>query len=85
MESLLPPIGAELSVKTLRDQPLAAQRRILRNWLRGHEVTDLRFEMIERVRALLEPNHAVAKTNLPGSRHVRRRAGKIFVEPPIHD
>jgi hypothetical protein len=38
------------------------------------------YDLIERVRALLDPANRVAKTNLPGNRHVRRRAGKIFIE-----
>jgi len=32
------------------------------------------------VRELLEPEARAAKTNLPGARHVRRRAKKLFVE-----
>jgi hypothetical protein len=35
---------------------------------------------VERVRALLDLANRVAKTNLPGRRFVRRRAGKLFVE-----
>jgi hypothetical protein len=40
----------------------------------------LDFETIERVRVLLDPNAVIAKTNLPRDRHVRRRAGKFFIE-----
>jgi hypothetical protein len=36
--------------------------------------------LVERVRALVEVTNRIAKTNLPGNRHVRRRAGKIFIE-----
>jgi len=70
----------ELSVKNLRAQPAALQRRTIQRWLQSREVADLDFETIERVRALLDPKPKAAKTNLPRDRHVRRRAGKIFVQ-----
>lgn len=72
--------AAELDVTALRSQPRALQRRIIQRWLRARGVEDLDFETIERVRALLEPETKIAKTNLPGDLHARRRAGKIFVE-----
>lgn len=69
-----------LSVKKLRAEPRALQRRTIQQWLQSREVPDLDFETIERVRALLDPKPKSAKTNLPRDRHARRRAGKIFVE-----
>jgi tRNA(Ile)-lysidine synthase len=72
--------GAELSVKELRTQPRALQRRTIHRWLQSRGIADLDFETIERVRALVEPEAPQAKTNLPRDRHVRRRAGKLFVE-----
>lgn len=69
-----------LDVVKLRAQPTALQRRTIRQWLQGRGVGDLDFESIERVRALLDPANSAAKTNLPGDRHVRRRAKKIFIE-----
>jgi len=69
-----------LDVVKLRAQPTALQRRTIRQWLQGRGVGDLDFELIERVRALLDPANSAAKTNLPGDRHVRRRAKKIFIE-----
>lgn len=72
-----------LTPKTLgeaRGQPLALQRRVVRRWLLENEVADVGFELIERVRALLDPASGVAKVNLPGDRHARRRAGKFFLE-----
>ena len=69
-----------LSVKNLRAQPPALQRRTLQRWLQSREVPDLDFETIERVRALVDPDATSAKTNLPRDRHARRRAGKIFLE-----
>jgi tRNA(Ile)-lysidine synthase len=70
----------QLMVKKLRAQPRALQRRIIQQWLQSLDVPDLDFEAIERVRALLEPETKTAKTNLPRDLHVRRRAGKIFIE-----
>jgi tRNA(Ile)-lysidine synthase len=70
----------DLMVRKLRAQPRALQRRIIQQWLQSRDVPDLDFETIERVRALLEPNATVAKTNLPRDLHARRRAGKIFIE-----
>jgi tRNA(Ile)-lysidine synthase len=74
------PIKSELSVKDLRKQPRALQRRTIHLWLQARGIVNLDFETIERVRALVQPAARVAKTNLPHGRHVRRRAGKIFVE-----
>lgn len=74
------PEGSDLSVKTLRGQPRALQRRTIQQWLQSRGVADLDFETIERVRALLDPKPNSAKTNLPRNRHARRRAGKIFIE-----
>jgi tRNA(Ile)-lysidine synthase len=70
----------ELPVKELRAQPRALQRRTIQLWLKSRGISDLDFETIERVRALLEPDASHAKTNLPRDRHVRRRSGKLFVE-----
>ena len=70
----------QLTVKKLQSQPRALQRRTIQQWLQLRGVADLDFETIERVRALLDPKTGVAKTNLPRDRHVRRRAGKIFLE-----
>lgn len=68
----------ELSVKELRAVPVAIQRRVLLAWLRGGGVAEIGFEEVERVRALLAGR--VAKVNLPGGLHARRRAGRVFVE-----
>jgi tRNA(Ile)-lysidine synthase len=71
---------AALAVKPLRAMPIAVQRRMLHEWLRARDVPDLSFDLIERVRALLDLSNRAAKTNLPQDRHVRRRAGQIFIE-----
>lgn len=72
--------SSELAVKDLRKQPRALQRRIVHVWLQARGITNLDFETIERVRALVEPDAATAKTNLPHNRHARRRSGKLFIE-----
>jgi len=60
--------------------PVALQRRALLGWLRKRGIADVGFELIESVRALLDPAQRVAKINLPGNRHARRRAGELFIE-----
>jgi len=73
-------MGVDLSVKELRKLPLAFQRRQILKWLRAQNVFEIGFEVIERVRSLLDPATRIAKVNLAQDRHLRRRAGKIFVE-----
>ena len=69
----------ELAVNQMRALPLAIQRRTLHEWLRASKIPNLSFDLIERVRALLDSDRT-AKTNLPQDRHVRRRAKKLFIE-----
>ena len=71
---------ADLSVAKLRTLPVALQRRALLKWLRTQNVADVGFDTIERVRSLVDGDARIAKVNLPGDRHARRRAGKIFIE-----
>ncbi len=68
----------ELSVRELRPLPVAIQRRVLLAWLRARGVGEIGFGEVERVRSLLAGR--VAKVNLPGKKHARRRAGKLFIE-----
>ena len=70
----------QLDVAYLRGQSRALQRRTIQKWLQSRGVVELDFDLIERVRDLLDPEARTAKTNLPRDRHVRRRAKKIFVE-----
>jgi tRNA(Ile)-lysidine synthase len=71
---------AALSVAKLRDLPIALQRREILKWLRTCKITNVGFDVVESVRSLLNHDAPVAKVNLPQDRHVRRRAGKIFIE-----
>lgn len=77
---MLPPISTRLGVKQLRSVLIALQRRALLQWLRFHSVPDISFDNVERVRSLLNQTASPAKVNLPGGRHVRRRAGELFIE-----
>jgi tRNA(Ile)-lysidine synthase len=70
----------ELSVRKLGELPVALQRRQILKWLRAQNIANVGFDVIERVRSLLGHESHIAKINLPQHRHVRRRAGKIFVE-----
>lgn len=71
---------AELSAAKLRVLPTALQRRVILKWLRAQNISEVSFDVVERVRTLLDPSARVAKLNLAQDRHVRRRAGKIFIE-----
>lgn len=73
-------LPAELDVPELRAQPLALQRRLLHAWLKSQELPNIGFAEVEAVRALLDGR--TAKTNLPGGWHARRRARKLFLQPP---
>ena len=70
----------ELSVAKLRALPVALQRRVIFKWLRARNISEVGFDVIERIRSVLEPAARVAKVNLAQDRHVRRRAGRIFIE-----
>jgi tRNA(Ile)-lysidine synthase len=69
-----------LRVRDFRGLSIALQRRAILKWLRAQNVSQIGFEVIERVRSLLDPGSRTAKTNLSQNRHVRRRAGKLFLE-----
>jgi tRNA(Ile)-lysidine synthase len=70
----------ELSLAKLGALPVAFQRRAIFKWLRAQNVSEVSFDVVERVRSLLEPSARAAKINLAHDRHARRRAGRIFIE-----
>ena len=75
------PPPAELPVSALVHRPIPLVRRILRRWLKARGAVGVGYEEVERVRSLLDvAAGGPAKVNLPGARHARRRAGKLFVE-----
>jgi tRNA(Ile)-lysidine synthase len=71
---------AQFSVARLRALPVALQRRAILKWLRAQKISEISFDVIERVRSLADHDDATAKVNLSRNRHARRRAGRIFVE-----
>jgi tRNA(Ile)-lysidine synthase len=73
-------LDGELAITKLRDLPIALQRREILKWLRARKITNIGFDVVESVRCLVERDARVAKINLSEDRHVRRRAGKIFIE-----
>jgi tRNA(Ile)-lysidine synthase len=73
-------VDAQFSVAQLRALPIALQRRAILKWLRAENIAEVSFDVIERVRSLLDPAAPVAKINLSHDQHARRRAGRIFVE-----
>lgn len=82
MESSVPETGRELSCADLREMPLALQRRTVLRWLNQQGVDEAGFEETRLVLSLLNDGSGPAKINLPGNRHARRRAGRIFLERP---
>ncbi|MBV9009417.1 MAG: tRNA lysidine(34) synthetase TilS [Verrucomicrobia bacterium] len=83
LESMLAPNGlysTQLELQWLRALPVALQRRAIMRWLRTQNIPNLSFDVVEQIRALASPDAQVAKVNLPGNRHARRRARKIFLD-----
>ena len=70
----------QLRLRPLRAMPLPVQRRLLHQWLNAGEIPNVSFDLVERIRALLDLSNRVAKTNLPGGVHARRQSGKLFIE-----
>ncbi len=69
----------ELPLPALRQLAPALQRRVLRQWLRNHGINEVGFEVIEAALGLVVGADP-AKINLARGRHLRRRAGKLFLE-----
>jgi hypothetical protein len=84
LESLVAAEARAVSLHTrlLRDLPPAAQRRLLRAWLRQRTGLEVDFPTTEAARSLALSKSSPAKINLPGGCHLRRRSGMIFVEKP---
>ena len=80
MGAMTPKPARELSAPALCAMPVALQRRLIRAWLQQMRVSNISFDAIESVRALLAPAAKQAKVNLPGGRHARRRLKKLFLE-----
>jgi len=74
--------SVQLDVRSLRQRPVAHQRRLLRAWLGARTKGQVDFDTVEAARTLALAYDKPAKLNLPRGHHLRRRAGKIFVERP---
>jgi hypothetical protein len=59
---------------------MAVQRRAIKKWLEQKKVANVGYEIVESVRMSLDSVTGPAKINLARGLHVRRRAGKIFIE-----
>ena len=68
-----------LSANRLRALHAALQRRVLQKWFAAQKITGIGFVEIESTRQLVTST-SPSKINLPNNRHVRRRAGMIFIE-----
>jgi tRNA(Ile)-lysidine synthase len=80
LASQTPPVTEpELSVADLRALPLALRRRLIYSWLRSRNISDVSFDDVESVERLVQSTR-VAKVNVAGGKHVRRRSGRLFVE-----
>lgn len=75
-------LAETLDARALQSMPPARQRRLLRAWLRRREGIEIDFEAAERALRLAQAQTRTAKLNLPRGHHLRRRAGKLFVEKP---
>ncbi len=71
--------AASLPVQALQGRPVGFQRRLLHAWLGYRGVSDLSFADIEAARGLLSQARP-SRINLSRGRHLRRRAGLLFVE-----
>lgn len=69
-----------LHLPKLRTLPLAVQAACLHDFLRHSGVADLSRELVARGLGLLDPA-APSSVNLPGGRVLRRRAGRLRIDP----
>lgn len=70
-----------LHLGPLGSLPPALQTAILHDWLRCRGVRDLSAKLLAAARAMVAPAAAPA-LSLPGGARLRRRAGRLFLEPP---
>lgn len=78
--SELPEKEGGLSVQALRDMHAAHRDRLLLLWLRENGVPDCGAREVAATVGVLLSDDKPAKANLPDDRHVRRRAGILFLE-----
>jgi tRNA(Ile)-lysidine synthase len=80
LDAVTPVVGSRLNVVELRKLAVPLQRRAIVDWLRLNRVPNAGFDLVEKVRSLMEPSSLLSKINVPGDRHIRRRVKTIFIE-----
>ncbi|MEI7928501.1 MAG: ATP-binding protein, partial [Verrucomicrobiales bacterium] len=75
---VLDPQG-RLHLPVLKGLPPALQRAAIAKFLSEHGIRDLSRELLEKSLDLLDVKKP-ACLNLPGGRHLRRRAGRLIIE-----
>lgn len=67
-----------LHLPALRELPVALQRAALHQYLSENHIPGLDRALLDRVLALTDPR-SPPSVNLPGCRHLRRKAGRLFM------
>ena len=80
LDAMTPVVGSRLNVVELRKLAVPLQRRAIVDWFRLNRVPNTGFDLVEKIRSLMEPSSLLFKINVPGDRHIRRRAKTIFIE-----
>ena len=80
LDAMTPGTELRLDVAELRQLAIPLQRRTIVRWLRRNRVANVGFDLVEKVRALVDPSSSISKVNVPGDRHIRRRSKKIFLQ-----
>jgi tRNA(Ile)-lysidine synthase len=75
---VLDPQG-RLHLGALRGLPEALRIHAIADFLKSNGIPDISGALLESCASMLDPTKS-ANVNLPGGRHLRRRAGRIFVE-----
>jgi tRNA(Ile)-lysidine synthetase-like protein len=77
------PEDDDLRVDDVAALPAALRRRVLRSWLLGHGVPDLRAVHLGAVDALLTRWRGQGRVDLPGGAGVVRTSGRLVLQPPV--
>jgi tRNA(Ile)-lysidine synthase len=80
LDAVTPLVESRLNVVELRKLAVPLQRRAIVDWFRLNRVPNAGFDLVEKVRSLMEPSSLLSKINVPGDRHIRRRAKTILIE-----
>jgi len=71
--------GSQISVREFLSYPGGIQRRVMIAWLQSQNVPGIGFALVGSAIAIADPQASTACVNLPGSRHLRRRSGRLFI------